>query len=95
MSDPWFRPKITGLGYTPANALGWLATLVFVLIAVATMMLLGDPAGARSAQNIAWITRLRADAGLSGLHLPLAARFAILAAEVAIFFAFARSKSSA
>ncbi|MBS0334556.1 MAG: hypothetical protein JSS35_17440 [Proteobacteria bacterium] len=94
MSGPWFRPKVTGLGYTPTNALGWLATLVFVSIAVATMTLLGDPAGAASSHGAVWIARLRADAGLGGVHLPLPIRFAILALEVAVFFAFARSRSS-
>ncbi|THD58583.1 hypothetical protein [Phenylobacterium sp.] len=93
MSDPWFRPKMVGYGYNPANAKGLIALLIFVAIAATTMTLLGDPVAAKSSQSAAWIVQLRADAGLSGLHLPLAARFALLIAELAVFFAFARWKS--
>jgi hypothetical protein len=94
MSDPWFRPKYTGLGYTPANAKGWAATLIFVLFIVATMALLGDPTDAKSPQTTAWLEQVRAGIGLSGLRLPLAARFALLGVEAVVFLVFARSKSA-
>lgn len=34
----WFRRKAIGYGFTPVTWEGWLATLVFVLILVATLL---------------------------------------------------------
>jgi hypothetical protein len=90
---PWFRPKYTGYGYTPANAKGWVALLLFVLVIVATMALLGEPTTRKSPEIAAQVAHLRSVLGLSGLNLPLLARFALVGVEVVIFFAFAQSKS--
>jgi hypothetical protein len=34
MNDPWFGPKRYGYGLSPINWKGWLATVVFIAIAV-------------------------------------------------------------
>ena len=34
MSDYWFGKKRIGYGYRPANAMGWLITVLFVVVAV-------------------------------------------------------------
>jgi hypothetical protein len=34
MSDYWFGKKRIGYGYRPANAMGWLITLLFVVVLV-------------------------------------------------------------
>jgi hypothetical protein len=44
---PWFRPKVTGTGWTPQTWQGWLITLVFVVLFAATVQLiLPDNVGA-------------------------------------------------
>jgi hypothetical protein len=40
MSGYWFKPKTYGYGATPSNWKGWLATLVFVALILATSLLL-------------------------------------------------------
>lgn len=93
MSAPWFRPKQSGLGYTPANAKGWAALLLFVLVVIATMVLLGDPFDAKSPDISASMQDLRAHLGLGGVKLALPTRFALVGVEVVAFFVFAQSKS--
>ena len=35
MNDPWFGPKRYGYGLGPISWKGWLATVVFIVVAVA------------------------------------------------------------
>lgn len=93
LGEPWFRPKDMGYGFTPANAKGWATTIVFVLAAIATMLLLAAPGASRPPEAAAWLVRVRAGLGLSGLNLPLMSRLAVLGAEVVLFTAFAQWQS--
>jgi hypothetical protein len=85
---PWFRPNRSGIGMTPATWQGWLALLVFVVLLVGTT-LLADPDTLRPRNATAFI-QTRTALGLTAIHLPRAALFGILAAEVASFFLFCR-----
>lgn len=93
MSDPWFRPKSMGFGYTPANAKGWLALLLFVALVIATVTLLGEPVSSKSPDVAAEIGRVRDMLGLGGVNLSMPARFGLIGAEIVVFFIFAQSKS--
>lgn len=92
-SDAWFRPKTFGYGYTPVNAMGWIVTLAFVLLVVATLSLLGAPTEAHPPAAADFLARLRAGLGLSSLQAPLPARLGVVAAETLAFLAIARWKS--
>lgn len=49
MTDYWFKPKTYGYGATPANWMGWVATLVFLALFLSvTWLLIMAPALARS-----------------------------------------------
>jgi hypothetical protein len=93
MRKAWFRHKSIGVGVTPVSWEGWLCILALLAIVVPTMLLLGDPWLAKpgTAQGLA---RLRAQLGLGGVQVPIAARFALLAAELVAFLAFARTRTA-
>jgi len=40
MTDAWFKPKRYGYGATPCNWKGWAATFVFVLVVLATSLVI-------------------------------------------------------
>jgi len=90
----WFRHKSIGYGFTPASWQGWLCVLGLLLVAVATMALLGDPPTARPGAAAEQVARWRAALGLAQIRLPLVARFALVAAEVMAFWAFARTRTA-
>lgn len=37
---PWFRPKKTGIGITPASPAGWVATALFLVALIGGRLLL-------------------------------------------------------
>jgi hypothetical protein len=45
ITDPWFKPKTIGWGWTPANTKGWLVmlvTVIFIFVNVAAYMLIKE-----------------------------------------------------
>ncbi|MDB5444119.1 MAG: hypothetical protein JWP86_3102 [Phenylobacterium sp.] len=89
----WFRPKDFGYGATPITWKGWLATLLFVLVILATTAL-GDPRGAASPRSVHILLSLKGLLGLTDVRLGIAPMLSIIAAESVAFVAFARWKSS-
>jgi hypothetical protein len=90
---PWFRPKTFGYGATPITWQGWLATLLFVLVILATTAL-GDPRGAASPRSVHALLALKAMLGLAEVRLGIAPMLSIIAVEAVAFIAFARWKTS-
>jgi len=93
LGEPWFRPRESGYGFTPINAKGIAATVAFILIAIATTLLLAAPGASRPPEVGAWLAHLRAGLGLGSVSLPVVGRIAVIGAEAAIFLVFAWSKS--
>ncbi|MDB5419524.1 MAG: uncharacterized protein JWP50_2943 [Phenylobacterium sp.] len=89
----WFRPKHFGYGATPSTWEGWLATLLFVLLIVATTAL-GDPRGAASPSSVHVLLIFKGLLGLTEVRLGIAPMLSIIAAESVAFVAFTRWKSS-
>jgi len=85
MSDDgtWFRRRRIGLGYSAATWQGTVATLVFVVIVLATAFS-GDPNTVRPA-SLASFLKIKAMVGLSGTHLPVQVMVGLILAEVAVF----------
>lgn len=90
---PWFRPKDFGYGATPVTWEGWLATILFVLLVLATTAL-GDPRGAASPRSVHVLLALKAMLGLTDVRLGIVQMLSIIAAEFIAFIAFARWKTS-
>ncbi|HEY3949634.1 hypothetical protein [Phenylobacterium sp.] len=93
MGDPWFRPKAIGVGYTPANAKGWLSLLVFVVLLAATVVLTSDPSQAHPPSAAEGLAHLKAELGLGGVQLTLPGRVLAVGAEIVVFALFAWWKS--
>ena len=70
-----------------------VALLLFVALVIATVTLLGEPAGSKSPDVAAEIGRVRDMLGLGGVNLSMPARFGVIGAEIVVFFIFAQSKS--
>jgi hypothetical protein len=88
MSRPWFRPKEFGYGATPITWEGWLATLLFVLLVVATTgYLTPDP-------RVLHLLGLDRTPWLREFRPNVFELIAALVAEIAAFLALARWKSS-
>jgi hypothetical protein len=85
MSDEgaWFRRRRYGFGYSAATWQGVVATLVFVIVLLATVFS-GDPNTARPA-SVPSLLRIKALFGLSGTHLPVPVMLSLILAEVGVF----------
>jgi len=90
---PWFRHKSIGYGVTPMSWEGWLCILLLVAVAASTMVLLGDPSPAKPA-SAEGLERLRDHLGLSSIHLALPTRILLVTVEVAVFWAFALTRTA-
>jgi hypothetical protein len=89
---PWFRPKTFGYGATPNTWEGWLATILFVFLILATSAL-GDPSDAARPRSAQVLLALKAMLGLADVRLGIVPMMSIIAAETVAFIAFARWKS--
>ena len=93
MRRAWFRHKSIGFGVTPMTWEGWLCVLGLLLVVVPTMVLLGDPSPAKP-DSFAGLVRLRAELGLGDVRLPFVARYALVVAELGLFWLFARTRTA-
>ncbi|HLZ73932.1 hypothetical protein [Phenylobacterium sp.] len=83
---PWFRPKVTGTGWTPQTWQGWLITLVFVVLFAATVQLiLPDDVGVTS--KLPWFAAERRSLGVPDAGLGLTGGVVALGLEIAAFSA--------
>ena len=60
MTDNWFKPKRYGYGATPSNWKGWAATVAFIVVVLATFLVvfgwqLNDGTPPSSWQIAAWL----------------------------------------
>jgi hypothetical protein len=91
-SRPWVRPRDTGSGWTPVTWQGWLVTLAFILLFVATAQLI-IPQGPRHVAVFPWAAAARRGLGLSAAGLGLVGSLATLVLEIGAFSLVARWKS--
>ncbi|HEY0437560.1 MAG TPA: hypothetical protein VGC92_13040 [Phenylobacterium sp.] len=87
---PWFRRRASG-GRTPIAWEGWAATILVVLLIVATAALL-DPRLARP-NSAVLLGRIRALLGVAQMRLGIAQVLAAVAAEIALFALLVHSKT--
>jgi hypothetical protein len=85
---PWFRPKVTGTGWTPQTWQGWLITLVFVVLFTATVQMI-MPQGESLTGVWPWLTAARRDLGVPDMGLGLVGGVVALGLEIAAFSAVA------
>jgi hypothetical protein len=85
---PWFRPKVTGTGWTPQTWQGWLITLVFVVLIAATMQFV-MPAKSSGAEAFSWVAAARRDLGVPDMGLGLVGSVWALGLEIAVFLGVA------
>ncbi len=83
---PWFRPKVTGTGWTPQTWQGWLITLAFVVLFAATVQMV-MPQGESLTGVWPWLAGVRRDLGVPDTGLGLARGLTALGLEIAGFSA--------
>jgi hypothetical protein len=81
---PWFRPKDTGSGWTPATWQGWLVLAVFIVVFAATMQLV-VPESPREIAEWPWLATVHQDLGVPVTGLGLSGSLAALGLEIAAF----------
>lgn len=85
---PWFKLRETGTGYSPASWQGWLVTVIFCLIIVATVQLV-IPQGTGARPAFPWAVVARHALGLSPEGLGVVGAVLAIGSELAIFLAIA------
>jgi hypothetical protein len=90
--EPWFRAKAYGYGWVPASWQGWLVTMAFMVLILATAMLF-SPATHGTPQAMAMVHSIRHATGVDTLTLNPFLFYGLLAVEAVAFILVARALS--
>lgn len=81
---PWFRPRVTGTGWTPVSWQGWLVTLTFCALIIATVQIV-IPQGGGAHEPFPWAAAARRTLGLGANGLGVIGAVAVMGLEVGAF----------
>ncbi|HZZ67900.1 MAG TPA: hypothetical protein VFE18_06985 [Phenylobacterium sp.] len=90
--QPWFRAKAYGYGWVPASWQGWLVTVAFMVLIIATSVLF-SPADHGTPQAVALVLELRRKVGVDTLTPNPFMFYALMAFEALAFILVARALS--